>query len=273
LLILLMATPALSALIVEFFFEPRQGRARRLGLIPLALQEGRPPSTGWGAFFLVLGLSWVVPIAASVVAPLISVAFGLTQLDLVGLSGMKLLVSEGMRQAGQDPEALWSALSPHVFLGLQLVNVVIGSLINTVPCFGEELGWRGFLLPRLRALGTVPALLVSGALWGVWQAPIILMGHNYPTQPVLGVPLFVVFCVLWGIVFGWTRLRTGSVWPAVLMHGALNAAAGLSVLLLAAGAYADTVWVGIVSIPGLIIPLVLAGILAATGELRRFHEA
>ncbi len=67
------------------------------------------------------------------------------------------------------------------------ISFTLGPLINTLLALGEELGWRGFLLPSLLPLGQWRAILMSGLIWGVWHAPAILQGHNYPSQPVLGV--------------------------------------------------------------------------------------
>jgi hypothetical protein len=76
------------------------------------------------------------------------------------------------------------------------------------------------------------ALLLSGAIWGMWHAPAIMLGLNYPTHPYLGILLMTFFCVLLGLVFGWLQLASGSVWVPTLAHASLNAIAGLPILLL-----------------------------------------
>lgn len=61
--------------------------------------------------------------------------------------------------------------------------IVIGPVINIIPTLGEELGWRGYLLPKLRTfLSDRSALALTGVIWGLWHAPIIWMGHNYGTD-------------------------------------------------------------------------------------------
>ena len=112
------------------------------------------------------------------------------------------------------------------------VALTIGPLFNTIFALGEELGWRGFLLPRLLPLGQWRAIGLSGIIWGVWHAPAILQGHNYPSQPVIGVLLMVVFCLLVGAILSWLYLRTRSPWAPALAHGSLNAIAGLPMLFL-----------------------------------------
>ena len=116
---------------------------------------------------------------------------------------------------------------------IQIVQaLLLGPLINVVFAMGEELGWRGFLLPRLLPLGQWKALIFSGIIWGVWHAPAIAQGHNYPDHPILGILLMTVFCVLLGIIIGWMYLNTRSPWVAALAHGSINAWAGLPYLVL-----------------------------------------
>ena len=110
--------------------------------------------------------------------------------------------------------------------------LTIAPLFNTLFALGEELGWRGYLLPKLLPLGQIPAMLISGAIWGIWHAPALLQGHNYPDHPVLGVGMMIVFTVLLGIFFSWLYLKTKSPWTPALAHGTVNAVAGLPLLFL-----------------------------------------
>jgi membrane protease YdiL (CAAX protease family) len=115
-----------------------------------------------------------------------------------------------------------------------LAAVTVAPLLNAVFAFGEEFGWRGYLLPKLLGLGRRRAVLLVGVVWGVWHWPLVAMGYNYgfdyPGAPWLGLLGMVWFTVLLGVLFGWLALETGSVWPAALAHGAVNAAAGIGVL-------------------------------------------
>ena len=93
----------------------------------------------------------------------------------------------------------------------------------------EEFGWRGYLEPRLAALG-VPALrrhLAVGVLWAVWHVPyIVAFGDAYTTLPLaVQIPMFSVAVLAMAVIWGVARDRTGSVWPAVLGHGMANAVA------------------------------------------------
>jgi membrane protease YdiL (CAAX protease family) len=60
--------------------------------------------------------------------------------------------------------------------------VLVGAFINVIPAIGEELGWRGWLLPKRMPLGTVPALVLSGIIWGIWHAPLVLLRYPGRTE-------------------------------------------------------------------------------------------
>lgn len=116
-----------------------------------------------------------------------------------------------------------------------LQGIVAGITINAVAGFGEELGWRGFLQNELGYLGFWKSSALIGAIWGVWHAPLILQGHNYPQNPVAGVFMMVVFCLLLAPIFSLVRLKAKSVIAAAVIHGSLNATAGLAIMLVAGG--------------------------------------
>jgi len=107
---------------------------------------------------------------------------------------------------------------------------------NMIFTFGEEFGWRGYLLPKLAPLGGVWAAIITGVIWGLWHAPVIVLdGYNYPGNPLLGVLMMVVFTTALGIIFAWFRFCSGSVWPSTLSHAAFNAQTGFGVLFLSPG--------------------------------------
>ena len=107
------------------------------------------------------------------------------------------------------------------------VGIVVGLAVTTVTTsLGEELGWRGYLLPRMRQLGEGKALVLSGLLWGVWHLPLMLLTDTYhgDLNPWTYFPLFILTVLSVNFAIGYTRLRTESVWPAAIMHAAANLA-------------------------------------------------
>lgn len=112
----------------------------------------------------------------------------------------------------------------HKLLLLIPIAIVVNPLMGIVQCFGEELGWRGYLLPKLaRSYSPLPAAILTGAIWGLWHAPIIAIGYNYGSEhPVWGIIAMVIYSTVLGIIAGFLTYKTKSVWPAVLFHASLN---------------------------------------------------
>ena len=109
------------------------------------------------------------------------------------------------------------------YLVLGYVNaLVLNPLLGLVIAFGEEYGWRGYLQSELAKLGRVKGVLLVGVIWGIWHAPVIAMGYNYPGHPVIGPIAFLVFNIFLAIFLGYIMLKTGSVWLAAFGHAVLN---------------------------------------------------
>ncbi|MGV8851480.1 MAG: CPBP family intramembrane glutamic endopeptidase [Rhodoglobus sp.] len=255
----MMFTPAIAALVVVFFVEQHpDGRSRRRAL---GLGTVRPV----GRFLRYLALALVVPPVLIIAALFVGFACGVFPADFVTFSGFQETVDAQLEALGQDPLPV-----PIVLLvAAQFVNVLIGSIINVIPALGEELGWRGWLLPKLLPLGTVPAILISGVIWGLWHAPLILLGYNYGATPGwLALSAMVGMTIVIGAVFSWLRIRSESVWPAALAHGAFNAAAGFSLVFVMAGETFSPLEATILGWTGWLVPLVLVVVLIATGQFR-----
>lgn len=146
-----------------------------------------------------------------------------------------------VRQLLSSAAAAGITLTPAAYFLIQTAQaVLISPLINGLFTFGEEFGWRAYLLPKLIPLGGRRAVLLSGVIWGVWHWPVIAMGHNYgfdyPGFPWLGMGMMVLMCIGLGAFLSWVTLRSGSVWPAVIGHAAINGISALAVLVLVEGA-------------------------------------
>ena len=119
-----------------------------------------------------------------------------------------------------------------IVIGQGLIAAVT---VNTLAAFGEELGWRGFLLSELKTLSYFKASLLIGIIWGLWHAPVILMGHNYPEHPQWGVLFMIIFCTLYTFLFVYVTLKAKSVIAASIMHGSVNAFFGITIMLSSGG--------------------------------------
>ena len=98
---------------------------------------------------------------------------------------------------------------------------VIGSVANAL---GEEIGWRGFLLPRLVGqFGFTLGCVVSGVIWAAWHYPGLLWAdYNAGTKPGYALACFTCMVVAMAFVMGWLRLKSGSLWPCAMLHASHN---------------------------------------------------
>ncbi len=138
----------------------------------------------------------------------------------------------------------------HPFWLTAVQGLIGGATINALFAFGEEAGWRGFLQRQLGYLGFWKSSALIGLIWGLWHAPIILQGHNYPQHPGAGVFMMIIWTLLLSPVFSYVRLRAGSVLAAALIHGSLNGTAGLAVMVVEGG---NDLTVGVTGLAGFIV--------------------
>ncbi|WP_343161675.1 CPBP family intramembrane glutamic endopeptidase [Natrialba sp. INN-245] len=101
--------------------------------------------------------------------------------------------------------------------------IAVGATINAVFAFGEEFGWRGVLLTELAPLGFWGASAVIGVVWGLWHAPVVLAGYNFPSNPVLGVGVMTLACLAMSPVYTYLTVTARSVLAPSVFHGVFNA--------------------------------------------------
>lgn len=97
------------------------------------------------------------------------------------------------------------------------------SIILFFPSFGEEWGWRGYMMPKLMQIMNKPAaIVVGGIIWGLWHAPLTVSGHNFGTEykfyPWLGILLMCIYCILVNALLTLLTERTKSIYPASFCH-------------------------------------------------------
>ncbi len=181
-------------------------------------------------------LAWFAPAVLTVAGAALYYLFFPSHFDM---SGAALSA-----QAGVDITAQLEAqgLSYPLYIVITLAAAVTyAPAVNALPALGEEIGWRGFLYPQLKArFGRRKGWLLGGAVWGAWHWPLIwLIGYEYGAEyagfPVAGMLLFCVITAGWGILHDRLYEKTGSIWVPALLHGAINAVANLPILFCAAG--------------------------------------
>jgi membrane protease YdiL (CAAX protease family) len=179
-----------------------------------SLATGRPLSQiGWRWSWRYAALGYAIPVAYG------AVAYGATRaLGLGAFPDAAFVATQAPRFGGPG------ASTAEILARYVLLQGSAGVLFSCVSGLGEEIGWRGFLVPELfRRMSFTRVALVSGAIWAAWHYPILLFAdYNAGTAPVYGLACFTVLVVGIAFVFAWIRLKSGSVWPAAILHGSHN---------------------------------------------------
>jgi membrane protease YdiL (CAAX protease family) len=89
---------------------------------------------------------------------------------------------------------------------------------------GEEIGWRGFLVPELfKTVGFTSTALITGIVWSLWHYPILIFAdYNSGTATWYALACFTVMVIAISFVFAWLRLKSGSLWTGALLHASHN---------------------------------------------------
>ena len=208
LLAAIMIAPALAATLTRRFITKE-------GFATAGLRWGP-----WRPYFLI----WVsMPFFVAAIY-LLTVAFGLGQFDptLSQLFARIHEVAAGRPIPNLPPPMVLAA-------AIFAQSMTIGALVTPVFTFGEEFGWSGYLLIKLLPLGRWKAAALYGAIWGLWHAPVIVGGYNYPGHPLLGPVMMCFLTIAFALSQTALRLRFNSVFITSFFHAGINAN-GLGVL-------------------------------------------
>lgn len=134
------------------------------------------------------------------------------------------------------PETL--LLTPTSIILVGIVFIFISPIIFPVHIFalGEEIGWRGYFLPiLLKLMNQRKAVILHGILWGLAHAPLIYLGFNYDSHywgaPLSGIVMMTLVCVVLGTWLGFLTIKSASILPATIFHGAGNVIGELPLLV------------------------------------------
>lgn len=191
---------------------------------------------GW-RFYLA---AWVLPWLATIVGTAVYYLL-FPQFFDSNLGGMRQQLAILL-----PPLATWTAAANYwaILPAFTLLVMILVVPIYAVLSFGEELGWRAYLLPKLvehfagasaedpahtsrrYAAAVCKAALLIGVIWGVWHWPARLL---FSGMPILHLLLDLVPMCSVSLLFAWVTLRSGSMWPAALGHSAYNQALALPI--------------------------------------------
>ena len=157
--------------------------------------------------------AWLLPFAYAGCAYIIVWVSGL------GSFGNPAFLAEMGRSLGWPNAPAWL-----IEAGSLLLFGVFGLAGGVSTGLGEEIGWRGFLTPEVtRAYGFTRGTFLTGVIWASWHLPVLLFAdYNAGTPWWFGMPCFALMVLGISFVFAWLRLRSGSVWPAAILHGSHN---------------------------------------------------
>ncbi|MFL5800607.1 MAG: CPBP family intramembrane glutamic endopeptidase [Roseiflexaceae bacterium] len=115
--------------------------------------------------------------------------------------------------------------SPLASLALVVaLSGTLGTLVSLPNAAGEEIGWRGYLLPRLIAAGAPRPILLTGLIWGAWHlVPLFTAGYAAGPSLLFSALILMIQIVSASYIAAWMRLDTGSIWPCIAQHAAWNA--------------------------------------------------
>lgn len=127
-----------------------------------------------------------------------------------------------------NPELLGLADNEWAIVYLQPIAAIVSGVIVSFAAFGEEAGWRGYMMPKMIKLwGVGKAVVIGGIIWGMWHWPLTYVGHNFGMEyfgyPFTGFAGMCVMCVFMGIILTFVTYKSGSIWPAAILHAVSNA--------------------------------------------------
>lgn len=156
--------------------------------------------------------SWFIPLLYAFIAYLI--------VWLAGLGGFgNQQYFDGLAKAMHLGGPAWISTA----VGIVLTGTY-GLLRSVTSALGEEIGWRGFLVPELsKTTSYTVTALISGLVWSLWHYPVLIYGdYNAGTPTWYGLTCFTVMVVAISFVFAWMRLKSGSLWTGAILHGSHN---------------------------------------------------
>lgn len=196
-----MLMPALAALLTRYV--TKEGFAvtgKDSLLLGISFRDGK-----WFYFVLAIVLPWIY----------FELGYVLT-----------LLLSPGAFDTAY-PAVLEIADRERAVIFFQPLAMMISGVITSFAAFGEEAGWRGYMMPKMIKLwGVKKAVIFGGIIWAIWHWPLTFIGHNFGRSyfgyPFTGFGAMCIMCIFMGIILTFVTYKSGSIWPAAFLHAVNN---------------------------------------------------
>jgi uncharacterized protein len=171
-----------------------------------------------------VGFAWFIVLGTFVIIGILGNIFGVAlfgRIDFSEAAFIQQITIFSRGAFGNVPTHL--PIPPAAIFLLSLVQgVIAGFTVNLPFTFGEELGWRGLLLRETQKSGFLRSNLFIGVVWGLWHAPIIAQGHNYPGHPVAGIFMMTLFTTTLSFPMAYCRFKSRTILGPSALHGMFN---------------------------------------------------
>ena len=142
-------------------------------------------------------------------------------------NALTLLISPNAFDS-HNPELLGFADNERAIIYIQPIAAIVSGVTVSFAALGEEAGWRGYMMPKMIKLwGVGKAVVIGGIIWGMWHWPLTYVGHNFGMEyfgyPFTGFAAMCVMCIFMGIILTFVTYKSGSIWPAAILHAINNA--------------------------------------------------
>lgn len=234
-------------------------------LIGVLVSGEKLKDMGWKPRFKgnigVLLFSWFAPAVMTLIGAVIYFLIFPSHFDITG----KYLVEIGQGTALEQLEALGVSYTTQI-IASSIGCITYAPIINMIFAVGEEAGWRGYMYPVLKErFGKLNGIVLGGIIWGMWHWPIMMLtGYEYGTEyrgfPTLGMVVFCIFTIFFGALCDYVYEKSQCIWLPAILHGAINAAATVPIVMAAPSVIAATRLLGPAP-NGLLagLPIIVAG--------------
>jgi len=206
-----------------------------------------------------VGFNWFIVLGTFVVIGILGNLLGVVlfgRIDFSEAAFLQQLTIFSRGAFGEVPKDL--PISPVAIFLLSFVqSSIAGFTVNLPFTCGEELGWRGLLLRETQESGFLRSNLFIGLVWGLWHAPIIAQGHNYPGHPIAGIFMMTLFTMTLSFPMAYCRFKSGSILGPSALHGMFNPLGVLTALFVVG---ANPLFGFVAGVAGIAVTLLTTGI-------------